>query len=165
MAGYMMRKIIFTDDFNLAVDRKLIRKAWKVRKSDQFPEGIIFVFQYLLWLNGRWEQMVRLDNMLHQGTPGTHIHYYKKQKVDWLPIGIQNAERIVIEKAEGITRKLMMGGREMVRVLIVEDIHAYPKKTNEYIRNVGKGEIPIDKKMAEKTIVITPELFSKIFSP
>ena len=39
------------------------------------------------------------------------------------------------------------------------------KADNQYVKDVVKGKLKIDKKMAEKTIIVTPEIFSKIFSP
>src|SRR3989338_1245573 len=51
----------------------------------------------------------------------------------------------------------------MVRILIVRDLAQKRREDNAYVRDVLSGKrraLP-----AERTIVITPELFAKIFSP
>ena len=52
-----------------------------------------------------------------------------------------------------------------MRIEIVEDIEKRMKETNEYVMNVLAGKVKISKKRAEKTIIMTPEIFSKVFSP
>ncbi|MDO8740402.1 MAG: HTH domain-containing protein [Candidatus Woesearchaeota archaeon] len=51
-----------------------------------------------------------------------------------------------------------------MKIEIVENIREKMKIDNKYVGNILKGK-KIDGKRAEKTIVITPEIFSKIFSP
>ena len=51
-----------------------------------------------------------------------------------------------------------------MKIEIVEDIKKKLEMDNRYIKEVIKGEVKIDKKRAEKTLVLTPESFSKIFS-
>ena len=52
-----------------------------------------------------------------------------------------------------------------MKIEIVENIKEKMKEDNKYVKGVIKGKIKADKKKAEKTIVITPEVFAKIFSP
>lgn len=53
----------------------------------------------------------------------------------------------------------------MVRIELVEDIRKRMKEDNEYIRRLMAGKVKFDKKRAEKRIIVTPEVFAKIFSP
>ena len=51
-----------------------------------------------------------------------------------------------------------------MKIEIVEDIKEKMKMDNEYVKKVLAGR-KIDKKMAEKTIIVTPKAFAQIFSP
>ena len=53
----------------------------------------------------------------------------------------------------------------MVKIEIVPDIKEKMKEDWAYADKVLKGKVKIDKKRAEKTIIITPEVFAKVFSP
>src|SRR3989344_2178763 len=52
-----------------------------------------------------------------------------------------------------------------MKIEIVDDLKEKMKKDNQYVKDVVKGKLKVDKKRAEKTIIVTPEIFSKIFSP
>jgi predicted transcriptional regulator len=52
-----------------------------------------------------------------------------------------------------------------MRIEIVENIKEKMEMDNKYVDDVINGKSKISKKKSEKTIVITPEIFSKIFSP
>ena len=52
-----------------------------------------------------------------------------------------------------------------MKIEIVEDLKERMRIDNKYARDVIKGKIKAGRKKAEKTIVVTPEIFSKIFSP
>ena len=52
-----------------------------------------------------------------------------------------------------------------MKIEIVEDVKERLKVDNKYVKDVIQGKIKIDNKKSEKTIIITPEVFSKIFSP
>ena len=51
-----------------------------------------------------------------------------------------------------------------MKIEIVENIKERMKLDNKYVREVINGK-KIDTKRAEKTIILTPEGFAKIFSP
>ena len=52
-----------------------------------------------------------------------------------------------------------------MKIEIVEDLKERMKKDNKYARDVIDGKAKVDGRKAEKTIIITPETFAKIFSP
>ncbi|MBI2139071.1 hypothetical protein HYU13_05760 [Candidatus Woesearchaeota archaeon] len=66
-----MRQAIINQDIPLAIDKRLIKKLWKVEKSEQFPDGLEFAYQYLYFKGDGWVQVARIDNQLHEGRPGT----------------------------------------------------------------------------------------------
>lgn len=52
-----------------------------------------------------------------------------------------------------------------MKIEIVENIKERMKMDNKYVSDVIKGKAKIDKKRAEKTIIMTPKIFAKVFSP
>ena len=52
-----------------------------------------------------------------------------------------------------------------MKIEIVEDLKEKMKIDNKYARKVMGGKAKVDRRKAEKTIIITPETFAKIFSP
>lgn len=52
-----------------------------------------------------------------------------------------------------------------MKIEIVEDLKERMKKDNKYAKDVIQGKIKADKEKSEKTIIVTPETFAKIFSP
>ncbi len=52
-----------------------------------------------------------------------------------------------------------------MKIEIVEDLKERMKMDNKYARDVIKGKAKVDMKKAERTIIVTPEIFAKIFSP
>lgn len=53
----------------------------------------------------------------------------------------------------------------MVRIEIVDDLEKRMRETDKYVEDVLAGKRKISKAMAERTIITTPEIFSKLFSP
>ena len=51
-----------------------------------------------------------------------------------------------------------------MKIEIVEDLKTKMNEDNKYIKKVIKGK-KVDRDKVEKSIVVTPELFTKIFSP
>lgn len=52
-----------------------------------------------------------------------------------------------------------------MKIEIVEDLKERMKMDNKYARDVIEGQAKADRKKAERTIIVTPEVFAKIFSP
>lgn len=51
-----------------------------------------------------------------------------------------------------------------MKIEIVENLNRRMEEDNRYVKEVLNGK-KIDPKRAEKTIIMTPDMFSKIFSP
>ena len=52
-----------------------------------------------------------------------------------------------------------------MKIEIVENIKDKMKMDNKYARDLVGGKVRLNRKRSEKTIIITPEVFAKIFSP
>lgn len=52
-----------------------------------------------------------------------------------------------------------------MKIEIVEDTKERMKMDNRYVNDVIKAKVKIDKKRAEKTIIMTPKVFARVFSP
>ncbi len=102
-----MRQAIIDQDILLALDERLIKRLWKVDKTEYFPDGLEFAFQYLYFDGNGWVQVARIDNQLHRGKPGTHIHILKREKVSWEQMAFEEAEKRIIEIGKSIIKNII----------------------------------------------------------
>jgi predicted enzyme involved in methoxymalonyl-ACP biosynthesis len=106
-----MRKTLIEQDVPVGEKRRLIKRLWKVEKNCNFPEGLEFSYQYLYLEGERWIQIVRIDNQLHEGRPGTHVHIMDKEMVKWEDLSFDDAREEIMKIAEKIIKNIM-GGAE-----------------------------------------------------
>ena len=99
-----MGKLRVNEDFPIQGNMRIIRKMWKVLKSNNFPDGIEFAIQLLTYKEGKWLQIARIDNQLHQGKPGSHIHI--GDRIVWENLTFEEAE----EKIHAISKRMISGG-------------------------------------------------------
>lgn len=101
-----MRKEIFNQEMPLNERTKLIKKLWKVDKSENYPEGLEFAFQVIYLKEDEWIRIVRIDNQMHDNRPGTHIHILYREQVLWENIKINEVEDKTIEIGKRIIKKV-----------------------------------------------------------
>ena len=80
---------------------------WKVDKNKEFPQGLEFSYQYLYFKNNRWIQVVRIDNQLHKGKKGVHIHTLDREKAEWEEMSFEDAEEKILERGEIIINNII----------------------------------------------------------
>ena len=102
-----MRETIIDQDIPLAENKRLVKRLYKVDKSQDFPNGLEFAYQYLYFKDDKWIQVVRIDNQLHGGKPGVHIHTLKREKVEWEALTFEEAEEKIIEMGERIIENII----------------------------------------------------------
>ena len=102
-----MKEVIIDQDIPLAEDKRLIKRLWKVDKSDDFPKGLEFVYQFLYFKNNEWIQVARIDNQLHEGKAGVHIHILKREKVTWEELSFEEAEEKIFEFGESVIKNII----------------------------------------------------------
>jgi len=102
-----MREIIYEDDFFIDEKKRLALKLIKVDKDENFPEGLEFAIQYLYLKEDKWIQITRIDNQLHEGKPGTHIHILKREKIEWTNISFNEAREKIIEIGDGVIKNIV----------------------------------------------------------
>ncbi|MFC1691096.1 hypothetical protein ACFL0W_02840 [Nanoarchaeota archaeon] len=102
-----MRKKKFDGDVYIGEGKRLIVKVTKVIKDENFPEGIEFSLQYIYHKNNEWHQIVRIDNLFHEGRPGTHIHILKRKKVEWINLSFSEAKKRIIELGDNIIKNII----------------------------------------------------------
>ena len=102
-----MREIVYEDDFLIGDKKRIVLKLVKVDKDENFPEGLEFAVQYLYFKNNEWQQIARVDNQLHEGKPGTHIHILKRSKVEWVNIAFNESKEKIIEIGDRIIRNIV----------------------------------------------------------
>ena len=104
-----MRTAIIDQDIPLAEDKRLVKRLYKVDKSGDFPNGLEFAYQFLYFKGDKWIQVARIDNQLHSGRSGTHIHSLKREKVEWRNFTFEEAEKKIIEMGENIIKNIING--------------------------------------------------------
>jgi len=102
-----VRENAIDQDLPLAEDRRLIKRLWKVDKSDNFPDGLEFVYQFLYLKGDGWIQVVRIDNQLHEGKSGSHIHILKRENVEWAVLSFEEAEEKILDLAESMIKNII----------------------------------------------------------
>lgn len=102
-----MRAAIIDQDIPIADDKRLIKRLYKADISDDFPDGLEFAYQFLYFKGNEWIQVARIDNQLHGGKPGTHIHTLKREKVEWVDLTFEEAEEKIIEMGESIIKNII----------------------------------------------------------
>ena len=102
-----MGQTIIDQDIPLAEDKRLVKRLYKVDKSDDFPDGLEFAHQFLYFKDDKWIQVARIDNQLHSGKPGTHIHTLKREKVKWIDLTFEEAEEKILELGESIIKNII----------------------------------------------------------
>ncbi len=102
-----MREVIINQDIPLAENKRLIKRLYKVDRSDDFPEGFEFAYQFLYFKKDKWVQVARIDNQLHGRKPGVHIHTLKREKVEWEDLTFEEAEERVIEVGERVIKTII----------------------------------------------------------
>lgn len=55
-------------------------RAQKVDRSDQHPIGIHFAVMGFVKKSAQFDEVIRIDNSLHEGVIGVHIHFFDKAK-------------------------------------------------------------------------------------
>ena len=89
----MIHKVLKDSDRPLGHRYRLIERIWKVEKSDRHPEGVEFTFQLLRKTDDGWIHALRIDNQLHEGKPGVHIH--RSGYVEWKDMSIKEAAKMI----------------------------------------------------------------------
>lgn len=102
-----MRTVIIDQDIPLAIDKRLIKRLWKIDKSEYFPDGLEFAYQFLHFKNNEWSQVARIDNQLHEGKFGVHIHILKRERVRWEELSFEAAEKKILEIEERIIKNII----------------------------------------------------------
>ena|SRR3989344_9609970 len=102
-----MKQVIIDQDIPLAEDKRLIKKLWKVGKDDRFSDGLEFAYQFLYFKGNQWIQVARIDNQLHEGKTGTHIHILKRDRVVWERLTFEEAEEKILELGENVVKNMI----------------------------------------------------------
>ena len=63
---------------------------------------------FLYFKDNKWIQVARIDNQMHEGKPGVHIHIFKR-KVQWMELNFEDAETRIIELGDRIIKNINKG--------------------------------------------------------
>lgn len=59
---------------------RVIVRSQKVKKSLAHPIGVSFAVMGFVTMQGIFKEVIRIDNSLHQGKSGTHVHYFDRRE-------------------------------------------------------------------------------------
>ena len=51
-----------------------------------------------------------------------------------------------------------------MKIEVVQDLDEKRRKDNQYVKRIMEGKADVDESRAEKIVVVTPKIFSKLFS-
>ena len=90
-----MKKLI--DDLSefYAENVRLVKDLMKRESPKEFPELMKWSLQMLYFFGNEWVSICRIDNHLHQGKSGSHIHAYKRKKIERVDLSFQEAEKVI----------------------------------------------------------------------
>ena len=90
-------KILYDDRRELYGQNVMLVKTLMKRQSpEEHPDLMKWKLQ-MLYFNGDWIEICRIDNYPHGQQKGSHIHYYKKDEVKRVELTFQEADKLIKE--------------------------------------------------------------------
>lgn len=83
---------------------RFITTIMKREKKEEFPELIKWKIQ-ILYSNNKWIEICRIDNYLHEGKIGSHVHQYGSSRVNWIELTVNEADRLAREISARILKE------------------------------------------------------------
>lgn len=105
-----MRKII--DELNEFYDEdvRLVKNLMKRESKDEYHELLKWALQMLYFNGNEWVEICRIDNYLHEGKIGSHIHFYKKEDIHRIQLSFQEANKLIKEISKKILKDKLNKG-------------------------------------------------------
>ncbi|MBU0536234.1 MAG: hypothetical protein KKE20_04675 [Nanoarchaeota archaeon] len=88
------------EEFEIRIDKETRIKVWK-RDSR-------FSMTYLFYID-KWIDIARIDNCLHEGRIGTHIHRYRESRVEFREMTIKESMDTLKNIGKNIKEKIKDG--------------------------------------------------------
>jgi hypothetical protein len=76
----------------------------KRESNKEHYELLKWAVQMLYFNEDKWIEICRIDNYLHNGMKGTHIHTYGTENVKMVDVAFQDARRLTCEIGEKIIK-------------------------------------------------------------
>jgi len=99
-----MKTLVDTKEF-LSETVRLEKKLKKREKEDEFPELLKWSIQLLYFDGSSWMQICRIDNHLHEGKIGVHVHKCGVNDVKPIAADFQEAQDKVLEIGKRILKE------------------------------------------------------------
>jgi|SRR3989338_2449857 len=74
---------------------RLVKNLWKRENDREYPESLKWALQMLYFDGKEWIQICRIDNYLHEGEIGSHVHLYNKKEVRRELLSFQEADKLI----------------------------------------------------------------------
>jgi len=85
---------------------RIVENLMKMASIEEYPEPMKWSVQMLYFDGENWTEICRIDNYLHGGLIGSHIHSYGKENVEWVSLNFNEAKKIVKEKGARIVKDI-----------------------------------------------------------
>ncbi len=93
----MTSEVILEEDF-VERDYRIYNKITKVEKSSEFPEGLKYTFNFMVFRDGKWQNIARVDNSLHMGQVAKmHLHRMDKETAEHIDIPLEKIKDYIIK--------------------------------------------------------------------
>lgn len=100
-----MKKLI--DELNefYSEDVRLVKNVMKRESPDEYPDLLKWALQMLYFDGNKWVDICRIDNYLHEGQVGSHIHFYKEEEVKRIDLSFRDADKTIKEISKRILQE------------------------------------------------------------
>jgi hypothetical protein len=85
---------------------KIVKRLMRRESQEEYPDVFKWAVQVLFFKGKAWMEICRIDNYIHRGESGSHIHEYGRRDVRREPMTFEEAEarikmigsRIILER-------------------------------------------------------------------
>ncbi|MBI2136808.1 hypothetical protein HYU06_07080 [Candidatus Woesearchaeota archaeon] len=84
---------------------RLVKTLMKRESPKEYHELLKWAFQMLYFDEGKWVEICRIDNYLHDGQKGSHIHIYDRDEVKRMELTFHEAEKLIKEISEKMLKE------------------------------------------------------------
>jgi len=103
-------RLIYASDDRLSEDTRLIKRLYRTELGENNPGTFIFALQYLWIHDGKWLELVRVDNYEHEkDRSGVHIHRFGIGFVEFKEMSFTEAEELTPFIGERIKQNILLG--------------------------------------------------------
>ena len=82
---------------------RLVMNLMKRERKDEYPEKMKWSLQ-MLYFDKEWIEICRIDNHLHEGQTGSHIHILNREQVKRAELTFDKAQELIKEISKRVIK-------------------------------------------------------------